>query len=409
VPSATKGKLGQVDMHRINLLATLLVLTLSSICCSPQKEVTGSHTLPLGTMQIVHAFPKISYSRMVHLTHPGDGTNRLFLVLQPGQIIVFPNDEEATPQLTFLDISTRVNNKGNEEGLLGLAFDPKYATNGFFYVYYSTASPRRSVISRFSVSGKDPNQADPTSELIIIEVSQPFKNHNGGHLAFGPDGHLYVGLGDGGSAGDPYGNSQNLATLLGSILRIDVATASPEHPYRIPSDNPFVGHDDNVREEIWAYGLRNPWRFNFDPVTGYLWAGDVGQNKYEEINIIQPGLNYGWNILEGFHCYLSSNEPCEYDGFESPIIEYSQKSSGCSVTGGYVYRGSRLAYLSGAYIYGDFCSGKIWSLRYDGTQITEHVEIADSAISISAFGEDANGEIYILSFDKKIYQMEIVP
>lgn len=345
---------------------------------------------------------------MVHLTYPEDGTNRLFLVLQPGRIIVFPNNDETTPQLTFLDISARVSTKGNEEGLLGLAFDPEYSTNGFFYVYYSADSPRRSVISRFSVSEKNPNQADPTTELIILEIPQPFKNHNGGHLVFGPDGYLYVGLGDGGSAGDPHGNSQNLATLLGSIIRIDVALAGSELPYRIPSDNPFVGHGDNAREEIWAYGLRNPWRFNFDSVTGHLWAGDVGQNKYEEVNIIQPGLNYGWNILEGLHCYQSSKESCEHENFEPPIIEYSQKSNGCSVTGGFVYRGSHLTYLSGAYIYGDFCSGKIWALRYDGARVTEHLKLADSGTSISAFGEDQHGEIFILSFDKKIYKMEIV-
>ena len=308
----------------------------------------------------------------------------------------------------FLDISARVNNEGNEEGLLGLAFDPDYLNNGFFYVCYSAASPRRSVISRFSISEDDPNQANPTSELIILEVPQPFKNHNGGPLVFGPDEYLYVGLGDGGSRGDPHENGQDRKTLLGSILRIDVSAPGPDHPYRIPPDNPFVGHGNTIRDEIWAYGLRNPWRFTFDSVTRQLWAGDVGQNDYEEVDIIRPGLNYGWNIMEGLHCYRSSDDTCTKQEFEPPIIEYSRKAGGCSIIGGYVYRGSRLPFLSGAYVYGDFCSGKVWALRYDGTKVTEHVELVNSGISISAFGEDQDGEIYILSFDRKIFRLEIV-
>ena len=388
------------------LIVFLAILSASS--CSQQNGNNSQLATPSATMRITHVFPNISYHRMVHLTYPEDNTNRLFLVLQPGQIAVFPNEGKTTIPTIFLDISARVNNGGNEEGLLGLAFDPGYSSNGFFYVYYSAASPRRSVLSRFSVSENDPNLANRASEFIILEVLQPFKNHNGGHLVFGPDKYLYVGFGDGGSSGDPHKHGQNRNTLLGSILRVDVSTPRAKHPYTVPSDNPFVDHGNTIRDEIWAYGLRNPWRFTFDSVTGQLWAGDVGQNKYEEVDIIRPGLNYGWNVMEGVHCYQSSDGVCRQQHLEPPIFEYSQKAGGCSITGGYVYRGSRLPSLYGAYIYGDFCSGKIWALRYDGRQVTENVELVDSGISISAFGEDQNKELYILSFDRKIYQLEAV-
>ena len=380
---------------------------------SPETSIPASATqepvpAPLEPMRVTQAFPNISYPRMVHLTYADDDTNRLFLVLQPGQIIVFPNKEETTSSTIFLDIRERVSDAGNEEGLLGLAFDPEYRTNGFFYVYYSASSPRRSILSRFSMSRDDPNRANPASELILLEVSQPFPNHNGGNLVFGPEGYLYVGLGDGGFRGDPRDNGQNRRTLLGSILRIDVSATRLGQPYTIPPDNPFVGLGNGVREEIWAYGLRNPWRFTFDRATGQLWAGDVGQNDYEEVDIIRPGLNYGWDIMEGLHCYPPSIEACDQQGLEPPIIEYSQAEGGCSITGGYVYRGSRLPSLYGAYIYGDFCSGKVWALRYNGAQVTEHAELVDSRLQISAFGEGQDGEVYILSFDRKIYRLEPV-
>ena len=362
--------------------------------------------VPLAKMDVERAFPLLSFRKMVYLTYPDDGTDRLFLALQPGQVLVFPDDpgnQGASSPTTFLDISARVNDSGEEEGLLGLAFDPDYALNGRFYVYYSASAPRRSVISRFSTSRGDPNKADPDSEHLILEVPQPYSNHNGGHLVFGPDGYLYVGLGDGGKAGDPHGNAQNTSTLLGSILRIDVDSIETGGAYSVPPDNPFVGVDGGVREEIWAYGLRNPWRFSFNRITGEFWAADVGQDEYEEVDIIEPGLNYGWNIMEGAHCFRPPSG-CDREGLEMPVIEYGREG-GCSVTGGYVYRGSRLPSLYGAYVYGDFCSGKIWALRHDGTQITEHLELVDSDLNISSFGEDRNGEIYILSFDKKIYRL----
>ena len=345
----------------------------------------------------------LSFRSMVYLTYPDDGTDRLFLVLQPGQVLVFPDDQDVSSPPTFLDIGARVNDTGREEGLLGLAFDPDYALNGRFYVYYSASGPRRSVISRFSTTSGDPNKADRDSERVILEVAQPYSNHNGGHLVFGPDGYLYIGLGDGGKAGDPHGNGRNTFTLLGSILRIEVDTIDARGAYSVPPDNPFAGVGGGVREEIWAYGLRNPWRFTFDRLTGELWAADVGQDEYEEVDVIQPGLNYGWNTMEGAHCFRPPSG-CDREGLEMPVIEYG-RDGGCSVTGGYVYRGSRLPSLYGAYVYGDFCSGKIWALRHDGTRIMEHLELVDSDLTISSFGEDRDGELYILSFDKKIYRL----
>ena len=367
---------------------------------------TATHvpvSVPLARMKVVRAFPLLSFRRIVYLTYPDDGTDRLFLALQPGQVLVFPDGQGVSLTTTFLDIVARVNDAGNEEGLLGLAFDPNYAVNDHFYVYYSASAPRRSVISRFSTSRGDANKADPDSEHIILEVPQPYSNHNGGHLVFGPDGYLYIGLGDGGKAGDPHGNGENTSTLLGSILRIDVDTIDIDGTYSVPPDNPFAGVGGGVRGEIWAYGLRNPWRFSFDRVTGELWAADVGQDEYEEVDIIEPGLNYGWNTMEGAHCFRPPSG-CDREGLEMPVMEYGREG-GCSVTGGYVYRGSRLPSLYGAYVYGDFCSGRIWALRHDGTQITEHLELVDSDLQISSFGEDRDGELYILSFDKKIYRL----
>ena len=354
-------------------------------------------------MEVQPAFPSLSFGRMVALAYPDNASNRLFLALQPGRIFVFPNDPGVDSPDLFLDISEHVNDKGREEGLLGLAFDPSYRTNGYFYVYYSASSPRRSVLSRLSVSENDPNVADANSERIILEVPQPYSNHNGGQLIFGRDGYLYIGLGDGGRGGDPHNNGQNSATLLGSILRIDVSSIDSRGTYRIPPDNPFAGQSGGAREEIWAYGLRNPWRFTFDRQTGDMWAADAGQDRFEEVDIIEPGLNYGWNVMEGAHCF-EPKEGCDRNGLEMPVIEYAHRD-GCSVIGGYVYRGSRIPSLYGAYVYGDFCSGKIWALRHDGLRVTEHLELVDSDLNISSFGEDQSGELLILSFDMKIYRL----
>ena len=273
-------------------LAALGILLLGPL------DAAGQQPPPLGPQTIEFAFPDLSFSRMTHLTHAGDGTDRLWVVLQRGLIEVFPNDPEVAQAGTFLDIRDQVRTVGDEEGLLGLAFDPGYADNGYFYVYYSASNPRRSVISRFSVSQSDPDQADPASELVLLEVAQPFSNHNGGNIVFGPDGYMYVGLGDGGSGGDPLGNGQDTSTLLGTVLRIDVRGATETTPYRVPPDNPLVD-TAGARDEIWAHGLRNPWEFSFDPATDALWLADVGQDRYEEIHLVQPGQNYGWNVMEG--------------------------------------------------------------------------------------------------------------
>ena len=359
-------------------------------------------SVPLRSMNVQRVFPKVSFKRMVDLVFSNDDTGRAFLVLQPGRIEVFEHRSGDPRPQEFLDIRKKVSNNGNEEGLLGMALSPNFFSDGHFYLYYSAADPRRSVISRFSVKSDDLNSADPSSEKVILEVPQPHSNHNGGQIRFGPKGFLYISLGDGGSRGDPEGNGQNLATLLGSILRIDVGTLDSSGTYSVPSGNPFT-ESSNSKSEIWAYGLRNPWRFSFDSVTEDLWVGDVGQKGFEEINLITRGGNYGWNVMEGFHCYTDTGGPCNQSGLEPPLIEYG-RDGGCSVTGGYVYRGSRLPELSGAYVYGDYCTGKIWALRHDGAQISEQMQIVDSALTISSFAQSPSGEIFILSFDERIYR-----
>ena len=348
------------------------------------------------------AFPNLAFPRLTNLVQPQDIPDLFFATEQAGVVRVFPNDPDAAEAAVFLDIRDRVSEDNNEEGLLGLAFDPEYAANGHLYVYYSAASPRRSVLSRFTVSEHNPRAADPDSELVLMEIPQPYGNHNGGQLAFGPDGYLYVGLGDGGSGGDPKSNGQNLGTLLGSILRIDVGDAVPDLPYVIPRDNPFAGVD-GARGEIWAYGLRNPWRFSFDMDTGALWTGDVGQNRWEEVDLITQGMNYGWNVTEGSYCF-SPRTGCDSSGLVAPVAEYG-RSDGCSITGGYVYRGEEIPSLKGVYVYGDYCSGRIWGLRYDGQSVTEQALLADSGLLITSFAQDSEGNLYVLSRNEGVYRL----
>ncbi len=354
------------------------------------------------SLQLQVAFSNLSFARPVDLQHPGDGTDRIFVVEQAGVIKVFENNASATTAATFLDITGRVNDTGNEEGLLGLAFHPDYKNNGYFYVNYTATSPRRTVIARYRVNASNPNLADPNSEFILLTFNQPFENHNGGQIAFGPDGYLYIATGDGGSGGDPQGNGQNLQTLLGKILRIDVNITNAGRNYGIPSTNPFAGNTAGNREEIYAYGLRNPWRMSFDPVTKWLWAGDVGQGRREEIDIIENGKNYGWNRMEGTLCYPSGS-PCDLPGLTKPIAEYD-RTLGASVTGGYVYRSNKVPELAGAYIYADYVSGRIWSLRYDGVNPASNVLLLDTNLFIASFGVDKNLELYICAFDGRIYR-----
>ncbi len=317
-------------------------------------------------------------------------------------IYVFENLKNVTTANIFLDIRDRVL-FGGEQGLLGFAFHPNFTENGYFYVDYTADNPRRTVIARYSVVQNNLNEADKNSEEVLLEVEQPYSNHNGGQIAFGPDGYLYIALGDGGSAGDPLGNGQNRSTLLGSILRIDVDSTSAGMNYGVPSDNPFVDNTEGYREEIYAYGLRNPWRFSFDPVTGWLWAGDVGQNRREEIDIIEKSKNYGWNIMEGSLCY-SPPENCDQTGLYLPIWDYSH-DQGYSITGGFVYRGSELTELIGSYIYGDYGSGRIWALSYDGVNDPVNTELLNTNLNIASFGVDGENEIYICAFDGKIYKL----
>jgi glucose/arabinose dehydrogenase len=354
---------------------------------------------------LVEAFPGLSFSRPVDLQFAPDNSNRIFVVSQQGQIFSFANDSTINTMHTFLDIRDSVSRVGNEEGLLGLAFHPHYAANGYFYVYYSKNDDRRSIIARYSVSSENPDSAILNSPQIIMDITQPARNHNGGQLAFGADGYLYISLGDGGSGGDPWGpvgNGQNRETLLGSILRINIDDTSHYGNYSIPVDNPFAGNTENFREEIYAYGLRNPWRFSFDPVTRWLWAGDVGQGDYEEIDIIESGQNYGWKIMEGFHCY--NTESCNDSGLTYPVWEYDHDTGGISVTGGHVYRGSTVPFLYGKYIYTDYGTSIIWTLEYDGINPAVNQQLFNSGRTIVAFGVDQNYELYACAFNGRIYK-----
>ena len=335
--------------------------------------------------------------RPVSIKHAGD--DKLYIVEQDGVIKVI-NADGTIQNTSFLDINSRVINTGNERGLLGLAFHPNYVANGYFFVNYINNSGN-TVVSRFNRDATDPSIADPNSELIILTFNQPFGNHNGGDLAFGSDGYLYISSGDGGSGGDPQGNSQNTSNLLGNILRIDIDTITPSQNYSIPSDNPFEG-SATAREEIWAYGLRNPWKFSFDRQNDDLWIADVGQGDYEEINMVSSvdaatGLNYGWRCYEGNSPFNSAgcSDPSEYT---FPIDGYNHIGDGlfkCSITGGYRYRGTNYPNFNGWYFFADICSQEIGYLVYDETNMVWNKTFEQFSGQWSAFGEDINGEIYV--------------
>ncbi len=386
----------------------IIFVLIFSLGCS-SSDPTGNQD-PNGDQNIlyqtVNAFPNLSFDQPVDLQHAGDNSGRLFVVEKAGIIQVFNNESSTENTSIFLDIRERVDDRGNEEGLLGLAFHPNYENNGYFYVNYTASDPAQTIIARFQVSDQNPDEADESTEQEILTFPQPHNNHNGGQLAFGPDGYLYIAVGDGGSGGDPQGNGQDLSTLLGSILRIDVDGQENGENYAIPTDNPYAGNDEGYREEIFANGLRNPWRISFDTETERLWAGDVGQNSYEEINIIESGKNYGWNIMEGTSCYEPSSG-CDESGLTMPVWEYG-RDEGISVTGGYVYRGPTLESLSGSYIYGDYGSGKIWALDYSDPENPSNTELLQADFSIPSFGVDAENELYICGFDGNIYQLEEV-
>lgn len=337
-------------------------------------------------------------SAPIGLAHAGDGSGRLFIVEKGGVIRVW-QDGQVLPA-PFLAISERVGAQGSEQGLLGLAFHPAYAESGFFFVNY-TDRGGNTVVSRFSVTD-DPNQADPNSEEIVLTQTQPAGNHNGGHLAFGPDGYLYIGLGDGGGGGDTFGNGQNPQTWLGTLLRIDV----DQLPYGVPPDNPFAGSPEGA-DEVWAYGLRNPWRFTFDRATNDLYIADVGQNQYEEVHF-QPadssgGENYGWPIMEGLHCFPETAN-CSPEGLAMPIAEYSH-AFGCSITGGYVYRGEAFPAMNGVYFYGDYCSGIMWGLAPGADGGWQSMQLGETGARIASFGEDEAGEVYLVDMGGTVYRL----
>ena len=386
-------------IYRSLLSALLVVTSAAPLACAQGTPMYG----------VEEAFPSLTFRRPVDLQSARDGSGRLFVVEQDGVIRVFRNRSDEKTSGVFLDLRPRVNHEGNEMGMLGLAFHPDFKSHPEFYVDYTASKLTRRItrVSRFRVSGYA-NAATPASEENVIEIGQPYANHNGGQVAFGPDGFLYIALGDGGSAGDPQGNAQNTASLLGKLLRIDVA----KKPYAIPPDNPFAPGSDRARGEIYAFGLRNPWRFSFDRATGELWAGDVGQNTYEEIDRIEKGKNYGWDCREGMHPYMPASERSglcnDTHDLVDPVWEYG-RSEGISVTGGYVYRGKALPDLVGWYVYADYGSGNIWALRMEDGKAINRL-LVDTNILISTFGVDENDELYLCAHDPsdgptKIYKL----
>lgn len=366
--------------------------TKAAACGNPAVETTA---LPV---DIQRAFPNLEIGRPILIHHAGDDSGRLFIASQYGVIYTIdPTDSAVSEPKVFFDFESAVTYKDreNEEGLLGMAFHPKFKENGKFYLFFTSSErPRLSAISQFTVSASDPNQVDRSSEVRILEIPQPAWNHNGGTLEFGPDGYLYIALGDGGAANDMFRNGQNLGTLMGSILRIDVDRPTADQPYSIPADNPFV-NTPGARPEIWAYGLRNVWRMAFDPATKHLWAADVGQDLWEEINLIEKGGNYGWNKREGMHPFGKEGVGPSADLID-PIWEYHH-DLGKSITGGLVYRGSAIPALQGVYLYADYVSGKMWGIRYDETQkrvVAHHEFPLEGNVPVITFGTDQTGEVY---------------
>lgn len=377
----------------------------SATSTSPPPEPTATladvTSLPSGdTLQLVRI--ATGFDRPLYLTSAGDGSQRMFVVEQRGLIWTL-HDSVVQPD-PFLDIRDRVDRNANERGLLGLAFAPDFATSGVVYVHYSTTTRNGlaagdTVLASYLVDPGDPTRADPASETILLTQRQPFGNHNGGQLAFGPDGYLYMGLGDGGSGGDPQNHGQNPSTLLGTILRLDVSASG----YTVPPDNPFV--NGGGAAEVWAWGLRNPWRFSFDSRTGDLYIGDVGQNRNEEISFqaagTPGGVNYGWRPVEGFDCFINGCDPSLY---APPVVTYD-RSGGCSVTGGYVYRGTTLPALYGVYLYADYCTGNVWGLVRDASGAWQHTLLLDTDLTIASFGVDDAGELYLLDHAGSVFQL----
>ena len=400
----------------INVLALSLVATASfswfmySICEpdeamsqaneGKEKSVEQASLIPVSfretkpkalAMRAVNAYPKLTFDAPVEYTYAKDGTNRVFVVEQSGRIRVFDNSPNTTEAPTYLDIRKSVA-YGGEMGLLGLAFHPKFKENGYFFVNYTKDNPRETVVSRFKATTAGAMQVDPKSEVVLFKFKQPYSNHNGGKVLFGPDGYLYVSTGDGGSGGDPQNNGQDRRSWLGKILRVDV-NSTEKGQYGIPEDNPFAKNKEGLREEIFAYGLRNPWRVSFDE-QGRLWAGDVGQDKIEEVDIITKGGNYGWRLREADQPFKAGEEQAPAKLID-PVWEYSHSNGDVSITGGLVYRGQQNPSLRGKYVYADYASGKVWCLTSNGGKAKDNQQVVERAGSISAFGEDQKNELYL--------------
>ncbi len=421
-----------VRSHRLTLpIAMALTLGIGLALASPpiqaqpaktRRPAPETATLPKMATEV--AFPKLTFDRPLVLESPKDGANRLFVVEQhQAKVWSFPNDRETSDKALFLQLPDPIN-KGNEEGLLGLAFHPGYKENGEFFVYYSANDSakggpnRRSVVSRFRVSKDDPRKADPGSEeRIWISADDPYENHNGGWIAFGPDGFLYISLGDSGAADDPLSTGQDPRDWFGSILRIDVDHPADGKPYGIPADNPSRRSKAHGQwaPEVYCIGLRNVWRASFDRETGTLWGGDVGQNLWEMVHILRNGGNYGWSLREAFHPFRLRQKADPAGKPLPPVVEYPHKptdgrgDTGLSITGGYVYRGKALKDLAGVYVYADYDTGRIWGLREKDGKAVENGELIDltrqKKLNISSFGEDAEGELYILAFDGRIHRL----
>ncbi len=385
----------------ITLPPVLGLLALTAAACdaggSVQEPTDGPVAVGLQEVAAGLNFP-------LYLTAP-PGDSRLFIV-EKGGLIRIVKDGSLLPT-PFLDLTPLVST-GGEQGLLGLAFDPAYATDGRFVVHYTDVNGNTTVAT-YRVSAGDPDQADPSSATVVLTAEQPFANHNGGQILFGPDGMLYIGLGDGGSGGDPGGRGQSLTDLLGDILRVDVASGTG---YTVPADNPFVGRTD-ARPEVWSYGLRNPWRFTFDPATGDLYVADVGQNAWEEVDVVTAadgagrGANFGWNVTEGRHCYASAT--CDLSLYTLPLVEYSHDNGACSITGGYVYRGAAIPALQGHYFYADYCQGWVRSFRLENGQAVDPHQWPTLAPggAVPSFGQDAAGELYVMNSEGRVFR--IVP
>ncbi len=383
-----------------NLIVSLLLAMLLPQAEPAVSPVPNANKGAIPRIRVSRLFPSLQLRRPVQaLQAPGD-TRALYVLEQAGRIVRLDlQDASITEAPTWMDIREQVHDRGNEEGLLSMAFHPKFAENGQFFLYYTATGPRRSELTRFTVD-RASGKPELRSAKVLLEIPQPYSNHNGGTVLFGPDGMLYLSIGDGGAANDPHNHGQNPSTLLGTVIRIDVDRTTDGKSYAVPSDNPFVGNA-KAAPEVWAYGLRNVWRMSFDRATGKLYGGDVGQNAWEEIDIIQRGGNYGWNVREGRHAFAPARPGAFSTDFIEPIAEYGH-GDGVSVTGGFVYRGARFPTLTGVYLYADYAFGTIWGLRCGDAGCGDPVVVwkrGAAAQMWSSFGELHDGELVLCAFD----------